>query len=253
MKSIKQITRVVSSTITAHSPEILTGFGVAGMISSTILAVKATPKAIRILEEMKNEEERESLTVKEVIKGTWKLYIPSVALTVISAGCVIVPLMMNKKSSAALAAAYSLSEEALREYKEQVVQTLGEKKAEQVNDGIAKNRMENDPVTNKEVIITGSGSSLCYDVVSKRYFESDIETLRRIANDLNREMFDTMYVCLNDYYSQIGLEEVPVGDDVGWNVNKGLIEMSFSSQISADGRPCLVVGFANPPFYNYDI
>ena len=29
-----------------HSPEILTGIGVAGMITSTILAVKATPKAL---------------------------------------------------------------------------------------------------------------------------------------------------------------------------------------------------------------
>ena len=52
----KDVTNFINSAKTAlskRSPEILTGLGIAGMITTTVLAVKATPKAISLLEEAK--------------------------------------------------------------------------------------------------------------------------------------------------------------------------------------------------------
>ena len=61
-----------------HSPEILTGLGIAGMLTTTILAVKATPKALKLIENKKKELNTDELTALQTIKATWKPYMPAV-------------------------------------------------------------------------------------------------------------------------------------------------------------------------------
>ena len=245
-----------------HSPEILTGIGIAGMISTTVLAVRATPKALMLIEEKKREKkfasEQPELTKIEVVRTAWKPYIPAAVTGTASVACLVGASSVNARRNAALAAAYALSESTLADYKEKVVETIGEKKAQEVKDAIAKDKVENDPVSRKEVIITDKGETLCYDALSGRYFKSDIEYIRRAVNNLNeRLLFDT-HISLNEYYDEIGLEEIfPMGENLGWTVdpdsaNKGLIELDFSSQL-AEGTPCLVVGFSNTPRYDYEM
>ena len=60
-----------------HSPQILIGFGVAGMVGATVLAVAATPKAMKLIEEKKEEEGKDNLTPLEIVQTTWKCYIPT--------------------------------------------------------------------------------------------------------------------------------------------------------------------------------
>lgn len=249
-----------------HSPEILTGIGIAGMLSTTVLAVRATPKALMLIEEKKREKKfavikdggDPDLTKLEIVKTAWKPYIPAAVTGVASIACLVGASSVNARRNAALAAAYALSESTLADYKEKVVETIGEKKAQEVKDAIAKDKVENDPVTRKEIITTDKGETLCYDALSGRYFKSDIEYIRRAVNNLNeRLLFDT-HISLNEYYDEIGLEEIfPMGENLGWTVdpdsaNKGLIELDFSSQL-AEGTPCLVVGFSNAPRYDYEM
>ena len=249
-----------------HSPEILTGIGIAGMLSTTVLAVRATPKALMLIEEKKREKKftvikdggNPDLTKLEIVKAAWKPYIPAVITGAASIACLVGASSVNARRNAALAAAYALSETTLADYKEKVVETIGEKKAQEVKDAIAKDKVENDPVSHKEIVITDKGETLCYDALSGRYFKSDIEYIRRAVNNLNeRLLFDT-HVSLNEYYDEIGLEEIfPMGENLGWTVdpdsaNKGLIELDFSSQL-AEGTPCLVVGFSNAPRYDHEM
>ena len=42
-------------SVSKHSPEILTGIGIAGSITTTVLAIKATPKAVRLVDQKKEE------------------------------------------------------------------------------------------------------------------------------------------------------------------------------------------------------
>ena len=149
------------------------------------------------------------------------------------------------------AIAYALSESAFKEYQEKVVEEIGEKKERAVRDAVAKERIDNDPVTNREVIITEKGNTLCYEVISGRYFKTDRDALVRAANDLNRRMRDEMYISLNEWYYEIGLKGVKVGDDLGWNIDRSYIELDFSSQLADDGTPCLVVDYVEPPIYDY--
>lgn len=243
-----------------HSPEILTGIGIAGMISTTVLAVRATPKALMLIEEKKRKKkfagEHPELTKGEVVKTAWKPYIPATVTGVASVACLVGASSVNARRNAALAAAYALSETTLADYKEKVVETIGEKKAQEVKDAIAKDKIENDPVSRKEVVITDKGETLFYESLSGRYFKSDYESIRSAVNTLNEQLLLDEYITLNEFYEAIGLDDIePLGEQLKWRVkpdssDKGLIQLDFSSQLTDDMTPCAVIGFSNPPKYD---
>ena len=247
----KPLIKTIRSGLAKHSPAILTALGKTGMIGTTILAVKATPKALDLIENKKEELDKDKLTVVETVKATWKCYAPAAVTCVTSAACLIGASSVHTKRNAALATAYKLSESALIEYRDKVVETIGEKKEQSVRDAIAKDHVEKNPVTNNEVIITDRGYTLCYDELSGRYFYSDIEKIKKAANELNRQMLNDMYVSLNELYYELGLEGTKLGEQMGWNVDRGLIDLKFSATVSADDRPCIVLDYRVPPMYDY--
>lgn len=256
-----------------HSPEILTGMGIIGMVGTVILSVDATPKALVLMEEKKREinndirkaaEENghdicqhiDKLTPVDTVKTVWRCYIPATVLCVASIGCLIGASSVNARRNAALAAAYTISETALKEYKNKVVETIGEKKTEKIDEVVAKAKLDSDPIEKKEIIITDKGDVTCYDVWSGRYFKSSMDELNRIVNELNKRMLDSYYgyISLNEFYEAVGLSATKVGNDLGWKLDGGrnLIELNFDSQIATDGTPCLVVDFDTRPVYEFD-
>lgn len=239
------------ATMVKHSPEILTGIGIAGMMTSTILAVRSTPKALRLLENAQKEKE-EALTIMDKTKATWKCYLPSAITGAISVACLICASSVNVKRNAVLATAYSLSETALREYREKVVETIGEKKEQIIKEKIDKDRLEKNPVSSSDVIVTRKGDTLCYDRIFGRYFKSDIDTIKRAINEVNRQIVVYGYVSLNDFYREIGLVPVEIGDDLGWNIDDRQIDIDFSSQLADDGTPCLVIRYSIAPKYDFE-
>jgi hypothetical protein len=220
------------------------------MIATTVMAIKATPKALRLIETKKLEDDINKLTFIETVKETWKCYIPAAITGGMSVFCLIGSSSVNRRRNAALAAVYAASETALKEYRDKVVETFGDKKERGVRDAIAKDTVERIPVTSKEVIVTKKGDTLCLDPLSRRYFKSDIEQIKKAVNNVNKNMLDEMYVSLNDLYYELGLENIKLGDDIGWNTNN-LIEIGFSAQVADDGTPCIVLDFYNPPKYEY--
>lgn len=250
-KSISNFVKTVGDKLSEHSPEILTGIGITGLLSTTILAVKATPKALRLIDEKKEEMNTDELTNTEVVKTCWKCYIPAAVTASVSVACLIGANSVNSKRNAVLATAYKLSESTFSEYKEKVIETIGEKKEEEVRDKIAKGRIEQNPVKNNEVIITGKGDVLCYDIVSGRYFKSDVDKIRKAENTLNKKLMNDMYCSLNEFYDLIGLPFTQMGFELGWNVNDSLVEIEFSTQLSEDDTPCVVIQYSVLPKCDY--
>lgn len=238
--------------INKRSPEILTGIGIAGMITTTVLAVRATPKALELIEEKKDEDAVDELSPLEVVKTAWKPYIPATVTGVVSVACLIGASSANAKRNAALATAYKLSETALSEYREKVIETIGEKKEKAVRDKVAEERVKKNPVSKSEVIVTNNGTTLCFDPISARYFKSSIDKIKRAENELNKQMLHDIsgYVSLNDFYDELGLDHTTIGDDLGWNVDK-LIDISFSSQLNDNGEPSVVLDYVVVPKSNF--
>ena len=246
----------VKMVVTKHSPEILTGIGIAGMITTTILAVRATPKALDLVAKAEDEKfdngNGEHLTKVEVVKTAWKPYIPAAVTGVTSIICLISATSVNARRNAALATAYNLSATALSEYKDSVIKTIGEKKERSSRDKIAEEHLSKEPVNKSAIIVSGNGNTRCFDTITKRRFMSDIESIKRIVNELNRRMVSgDDYISLNDFYYELGLDGSSIGDDLGWNVSDGLIELDFSAQLDSDGTPCIVIDYAIAPKRGY--
>lgn len=244
-------------TLKRKSPEILTGIGIGGMVSTTVLAVKATPEAMRRIEARKKSEHHKKLTAIQTVQAAWKCYIPAGVTGTVSVACLIGASTLNGRRNAALATAASLAETSLREYRAKVVETLGEKKESAILDAIDRDRVESNPPPtsmNELPVVEGPvGQTLCYDSMFGRYFYSDVETLKRAENKLNRQMatMSEPYISLNEFYMEIGLPIVDIGECLGWNVDDGMIELRFSSQLVNGRTPCLVVSHLIPPKYDY--
>lgn len=258
-QTLSKFARDVRLTLSRHSPEILMGIGITGMITTTVVAVKATPKALRLMEEKKRELEVESLTPVETVKATWKCYIPAAVTGAVSVACLIGSNSVNAKRNAALATAYKLSETAFAEYRDSVVETIGEKKEKTVRDKVSEKQIKEHPVNKTDIIVTGKGKTLFFDPLSHRYFYSSIEKIRRAENTLNKEIntdpFDSGRT-VNDFYEEIGIPTTSTGDALGWNLNIGLIDIYLSYQGGDEGtefedEPCAVLNFVNPPKYEF--
>ena len=258
-QGISKIARNMQTSLSRHSPEILMAIGITGMITTTILAVKATPKAVRLIEEKKNELEVESLTPVETVKAAWKCYIPAAVSGAASVACLIGSHSVNAKRNAALAAAYKLSETAFSEYRGKVIETFGDKKERVVRDKVSEKQIKDNPISKTEVIVTGKGQTLCFEPLSSRYFYSDLEKIKRAENKLNKEIitdpFDTG-VTVNDFYTEIGLPTTATGDGLGWNLRIGMIDIYPSAQMAEEGtehegEPCIVLNYTNPPKYEF--
>lgn len=253
---ISTVLKSVQKAVSKHSPEILTGIGIAGMITTTVLAVKATPKAVEQIKqdsECNHDGDQNAYTKKEAIKSAWKFYIPAVVIGTVSITCLVGASSTHTRRNAALATAYKLSETALTEYREKVIETIGEKKEKDIQEKVVEKKIKENPVNNNEVIITGNGTTLCFDPMSGRYFYSTIEKIRAVENKLNKQMIHDFcgYASLNDFYDELGLSHTDVGEIIGWNTDT-LIDLDITAQLSDDNRPCICLIYRNRPDYNYD-
>lgn len=245
----------IKDAVGKHSPEILTGIGIAGMVTTTVLAVKATPKALELIKEDSRDNhdgDPYAYTKVEAVKSAWKCYIPATISGAVSIACIVGATSVNARRNAALATAYKIAETSLHEYRDKIVETIGEKKEKVIRDNIQQDRVDKNPVSRNEVIITGKGKTLCYDTFSGRYFDSDIENIKKAVNELNHRMLLENYISLSEFYDEIGLSHTKNSDDLGWNLNEeGLIELSFSPVMSEDDRPAIAIDYYVAPRYDF--
>lgn len=247
----------VSRVLVKRSPEILTGLGITGMITAIVLAVKATPKALQLIaneKERRIEEDLEdSFTSMDVVKTSWKCYIPTTIVALTSVACLIGGSSENLRRNAALATAYSLSESALKEYQGKVIETFGEKGNAEVKEALAKEKgtQKNNVINNKEVLVVGKGETLCEDALFGRTFKADVDTIKSAVVELNRQLALHTSASLNDLYYEIGISNIGKGDEYGWNIDDGTVKPYFSSKIAADGSLCLLISYLPEPKINY--
>lgn len=231
-----------------NSPEILTGLGIAGVVSTAYLTAVACFKADKELDEAfgrpRTNGNEEPATLKEQALEVWKLYIPPTVSGVATIACIVGSQKASGRRTAAAVAAYSFTEKAFSEYKDHVVEQIGKGKEQKIRDEIAqKNVSENPPSESKELLILGKGQVLCCELYTGRYFMCDMETLRKAENDLNAMVVNSIhYASLSDFYDLIGLDHTSTSDNLGWDTDK-LLELQFSHALSPDGTPCLTFDY----------
>lgn len=245
-KNIVKLERLVSD----NSPLILTAVGVVGTVTTAVLTGKASIKAFEDTHAVSHEDEiiALNLTKVEVVKRVWKHFIPAVATGSLTIAAIVGANRIGTRRAAALASVYAVTEKAYAEYKDKVIETIGEKKEQKVRDEIAQDRVSKLPGAN-EVIIMGT-DVLCCDLLSGRYFESTMEDLKKAQNDLNYRILNDSYASLSDFYNLIGLSSTKYSEETGWRSYEPL-ELQFSTTLADDMRPCLAISFNIEPIRNY--
>lgn len=231
---------------------ILTCAGGVGVVATSVMAVKATPKALYLLEQAR-EEKGEDLTKMEAVQVAGSVYIPSIIMGVSTIACIFGANVMNKRQQAALMSAYAMLDNSYKEYKKKVQELYGEDADRMVKDSIAKDKYE------REDIVVDDGMRLFYDEFSGRYFESTTEDVIRAEYDLNRELASHNAVYLNRFYELLGIEETEAGKTLGWS--SGIlsemywaywIEFDHTKVTMDDGLECYIISTRYEPVVDFD-
>lgn len=233
-----------------NASTILTCVGGAGVIATTITAVKATPKALRLIEEAEKVKE-DKLTKFEKVKVAWKPYIPAVVIGVSTLGCVFGANILNKRQQAALVSAYALLDNSYKEYKQKLKELYGEEAHEEIVNAIAVEKAKDVDINAVNLCSNCSLTEdeacgepvLFYDEFSNRYFESTIEQVIAAEYHFNRNFVLRGYCPLNELYIFLGLEPTDYGSTVGWSVEDELYWVDFNHRkiIMDDGLECYII------------
>ena len=240
--------RKAGKLIQRKAPVILSTVGAAGVVGTAVLAAKATPKALILLEQAK-EEKNEELMIHEKVIAMAPAYIPAVLVGVSTVACIFGAHVLNKKQQAALMSAYALLNSSYNEYKEKTKEVLGEEGEKEIRTELAKDKAKEQEVEHVE----DDGKNLFYDEYSKRYFRATNETILRAEYEVNKEVSTNFYATLNEYYSMVGLDPIKGGDAIGWNSSQ-MYDMYWNDWIEfwhekvelEDGMVCYIIHYTEP-------
>lgn len=244
----------VGFTFKKHSPEILIAAGVVGVVSSAVMACKATTKLSGILEEQKEQKDQINdyvkdhgytekyteedhkkdlavVTVQSSMKVA-KLYAPAVALGTLSLGAILTSNNILRKRNVALAAAYTAVDRSFKEYRGRVIERFGKELDRELRYNIKAKEVE-------EVVVNPDGTETIEKKVVEvadnpneysdyaRFFdvgndnwskdpEFNLMFLKRQQDYANDKLKEQGYLFLNDVYAMIGIPKTKAGQVVGW-------------------------------------
>ena len=251
-----KLTRTFNRTglkLKKHSPDILLVAGTVGAVASTVMACKATLKVNEVLEDTKQkidtihqvssdpamaekyteEDSKKDLAIvytQTAVKFI-KLYGPSVALGVVSLGCMIGSNRILNKRNAALAAAYAAVDKSFKDYRGRVVERFGKQldkelryniKAQEVEE-ITTDENGKEVVTKSTVEVADPNSYSPYAIVfddGNEGWDPDPERskffLIQQQNWANERLKSRGHLFLNEVYDMLGARRTKAGAQVGW-------------------------------------
>lgn len=241
-----------STGLRRSSPTILTVLGIAGVVGTTVMAIKATPKAMKLIKAKKDELNTDKLTPTELVQTTWKCYIPSALIGAGTIVCIIGIGVMDKRNQAALMSAYAMLNESYKQYRQAAKKVYGEDADNKIHAEMAKDarvasyewgyqvyNMDMDPE---------SEQLLFYDLTSKKYFTTTMAAVLNAQYHVNRNLAVRGDCSLNEYLSFLGIDGVDKGDEMGWDISYMVEEMDsywldFDNQKTTleDGLECITI------------
>lgn len=238
--------------IKRNGSTILTCIGGVGVVATTVMAVKATPKAIELLEQAEVEKD-EPLTVLEKITVAAPVYIPTILVGVSTIACIFGANMLNKRQQASLLSAYALLDNSYKEYKKKVTELYGEDADAHVRSELAKDAYEESDIEYED------DKLLFYDEYSQQYFNATMEDVLNAEYLLNRDFSYHGYAVLNEFYDLLKLPRTVYGDILGWS-SMMLVEAQWYSWIEfnhrkvelEDGMECYIIEILTEPTPDFE-
>jgi Family of unknown function (DUF6353) len=248
----KMLLKAAEKFVIDNSPGILTGLGVAGAVTTAVLTGKASwNSALLIKTEAEYIERGETrpFETKDKVVLVWKEFIPPVAVGIVTVAAIIGANSVGTRRTAAIAAAFKLSEQVNQDYKKKVLETLGLQKEEKLRSEIAAEKMTQNPPPGNMLIISGS-NVLFFDELTGRYFENTMEKVQQAVNEVNYQVNQYNHASLSDFYWKIGLQATSFSDNVGWCLDE-LLDVQYSP-VMYEGKPAIMIGYNSEPIKGFD-
>lgn len=233
-----------------NASTILTVVGGVGVVTTTVLGIKATPKALKLLDNAEKQK-GEKLTKLEKVKVAAPVYIPTILTGVGTLTCIFGAQTLNKRKQASLMSAYALLDSSYKEYKNKVEELYGEGTNDEIREEIAKDKYEKIEIKNNE--------KLFYEPFSGRYFKATTTRMKEAEYNLNRDIHMQGWCTLNDFFLYLGLDKIEGGDELGWSVGgnydmywQDWVDFSYSKSITDDGTEYTMIVMWQEPYPGYD-
>ncbi len=257
MKNFKQFMGNSKKYLRNYSPTILSVIASVGVIASTIMAVKVTPRALQLLEDAK-EEKSDELSRIEVVKTAMPVYTPTAITCLTTIMCILGANALNRKQQASLMSTYALLNGSFKKYRDAAISVYGDDADSRIKSEVVKKTYVShdgcliyDPDMNFE-----DDKLLFYDFYSQRYFNATLAAVITAQYHLNRNLNLRGYVTVNEFYEFLGIDIIESGDDAGWNMDHlmtgGTLWLDFENKYTKleDGMECCIISpFVDPmPF-----
>ena len=231
-------------------PEILIGIGITGCVASIFMASYATLKAKEEVDNA-NSKTKNKLSNKEIIKSTYKFYLPTAIVSVTSIGMIIEGTKIFKdkndnllKSAYALTETLSIQNKLFKEFcSEEDIEKIKEKTKEIKNDknGFKIGEIPKDNIDDKII---------CFESFSGSYLETSIKCIRDTERELNKRLIDEDYITLNEFLESLGHDGSEIGDKFRWSKEMDLyLDLDLDARISEKGEFVLVINHNIEPVY----
>lgn len=224
--TIQSLCHKAGKALKHHAPTILTVISAAGVIATAVVAVKETPKAIKLLEEAK-EEKGEELTKLETVKVAAPIYIPAALIGVSTIACIFGSNVLNKRQQATLVSAYALVDQTYKEYTNKVKELYGEEADKKVREEIKIDKRNRDisayapGVTNVDL---SGDDCLFYNESYGGYFQATMTEVLNAEYHLNRNLQLKSFVSVDEFFQFLGLNcsdyiSLDCGELLGWAID----------------------------------
>ncbi len=255
MKGIQKLNGLLRRSklyLKRSSPTILTCIGAIGVVATSVMAVKVTPKAVDIIrarEGIDHEGNYYGPTKLEVIQSCWKCYIPAALVGLSTIACIFGANVLNKRNQASLVSAYAMLSESYQQYRRAANTVYGEDADSKIKAQMAKDTyVSADGYSVYSSDLDPEGEKiLCYDLFSQRYFTSTMAAVLNAQYHVNRNLCLRGDTTINEFYEFLGLDEIEYGNEIGWSMDElmegGIMWLDFenSQSVLDDGMECCVI------------
>lgn len=264
--NVQRLTQKSKKYLRTASPTLLSCLGAVGVIATSVLAVKATPKAIRKIRNdscVNHDGNPDAYTKMEAVRSAWTCYIPAAVTGASTIVCIFGANVLNKRQQAAISSAYALLNTSYQEYKGKLKELYGEEAHQKIVDSIVKEKCKDVYLSSMGICSNNSldfeehnpdDIRLFYDTFSQRYFESTVNRVIQAEYHLNRNFTFSGHLSVNDFYEFLGLDPMDGGDDIVWSLDDGIywIDFNHHKTVLDDGLEVYVIDMEWLPTTDYD-
>lgn len=240
-----------------NSSTILSSLAIVGLVATTITSAKATPKAIKLVEEFKESNGTDEVSKVDIFKITYKQYLPTVIIGAATVSCIIFSNKINIERQKDIMTAYILLHQTFEQYKNKVKELYGEDADNKIKYEIYKENKTDNPCL---IMSSGDDKIIFYMDYYDRFFERSMLEVREAEYQLNRQLIKKGEVPLNYFLELLDLPTSEEGKILGWSQDSAFdiynytwVDFSHEQMKTEDDLECIYIKMLAPPMPGYDL